>query len=110
MIPILRARETPHERCLRMTCCDPLEAECPLDLTEDACRTLIRLLRHAITPDREPVLPWSESLSDSREARICRRRLIEATVVIELLDPLALGPVYARLSTSHMAHSRSALR
>jgi hypothetical protein len=23
---------------------------------------LIRLLRHAITPDREPVLPWPESL------------------------------------------------
>ena len=45
-----------------MTCCDPLEAECPLELTEDDCRTLIRLLRHAITPDREPVLPWPESL------------------------------------------------
>ena len=45
-----------------MTCCDPLEAECPLDLTEDDCRTLIRLLRHAITPDREPVLHWPESL------------------------------------------------
>jgi hypothetical protein len=45
-----------------MICCDPLEAECPLELTEDDCRTLIRLLRHAITPDREPVLPWPESL------------------------------------------------
>ena len=45
-----------------MTCCDPLEAECPLDLTEDDCRTLIRLLRHAIAPDREPVLPCPESL------------------------------------------------
>jgi hypothetical protein len=33
-----------------MTCCDLLAAECPLDLTEDDCRTLIRLLRHAITP------------------------------------------------------------
>ena len=40
-----------------MTCCDPLEAECSLDLTEDDCRTLIRLLRHTITPDREPLLP-----------------------------------------------------
>ena len=40
-----------------MTCCDPLAAECPLELTEDEVRTLIRLLRHAITPDREPVLP-----------------------------------------------------
>ena len=40
-----------------MTCCDPLAAECPLDLTEDDCRTLIRLLRHAITSDREPLLP-----------------------------------------------------
>ena len=45
-----------------MTCCDPLEAECPLELTEDDCRTLIRLLRHAITPDREPALPGPESL------------------------------------------------
>jgi hypothetical protein len=47
---------------LPMTCCDPLAAECPLDLTEDECRTLIRLLRHAITPEREPALPWPESL------------------------------------------------
>jgi hypothetical protein len=31
----------------------------PLDL---ACRTLIRLWRHAITPDREPVSPLPESL------------------------------------------------
>ena len=46
-----------------MTCCDLLEAECPLDLTEDDCRMLIRLLRHAITPDREPVLPRPESLN-----------------------------------------------
>ena len=46
-----------------MSCCDPLAAECPLDLTEDECRTLIRLLRRAITPEREPVLPWPESLS-----------------------------------------------
>jgi len=60
--PILRAQETPHEGCRRMTCCDPLEAECPLDLTEDDCRTLIRLLRHAITPDREPLLPQLEQL------------------------------------------------
>ena len=45
-----------------MTCCDPLEAECPLDLTEDDCRTLIRLLRHVITPDREPLLPLREPL------------------------------------------------
>jgi hypothetical protein len=45
-----------------MTCCDPLEAECPLDLTEDDCRTLIRLLRHTITPKQEPALPWLESL------------------------------------------------
>jgi hypothetical protein len=40
-----------------MSCCDPLAAECPLDLTEDDCRTLLRLLRHAITLNREPVLP-----------------------------------------------------
>jgi hypothetical protein len=45
-----------------MTCCDPLTAECPLELTEDDCRTLIRLLRHAITPDREPRLPRLEPL------------------------------------------------
>ena len=45
-----------------MTCCDPLSAECPLDLTEDDCRTLIRLLRHAITPDQEPLLPRLEPL------------------------------------------------
>ena len=46
-----------------MTCCDPLAAECPLDLTEDDCRTLIKLLRHAIAPDREPVLLRLEPLS-----------------------------------------------
>ena len=51
------------EGMLPMTCCDPLQAECPLDLTEDDCRTLIRLLRHAITPDREPLLPQLELLS-----------------------------------------------
>jgi hypothetical protein len=45
-----------------VTCCDPLEAECPLELTEDDCRTLIRLLRRAITPDREPLLPRVEPL------------------------------------------------
>jgi len=50
------------EGMLPMTCCDPLQAECPLDLTEDDCRTLIRLLRNAITPDREPLLPRPESL------------------------------------------------
>jgi hypothetical protein len=43
-----------------MLCCDPLEAECPLDLTEDDCQTLIRLLRHLITPDQEPRLPGLE--------------------------------------------------
>ena len=46
-----------------MTCCDPLAAECPLDLTEDDCRTLIRLLRHLITPDREPLPPRLQPLS-----------------------------------------------
>jgi hypothetical protein len=45
-----------------MTCCDLLAAECPLDLTEDDCRTLIRLLRHAIAPEREPQLPRLEPL------------------------------------------------
>jgi hypothetical protein len=40
-----------------MTCCDPLEAKCPLDLTEDDCRALIRVLRHLITPDRERLPP-----------------------------------------------------
>jgi hypothetical protein len=45
-----------------MTCCDPLEAECPLELTEDDCRTLITLLRHAIAPDQEPLLPQIEPL------------------------------------------------
>ena len=50
------------EGMLPMTCCDPLQAECPLDLTEDDCRTLIRLLRHAITPDQEPLLPRLELL------------------------------------------------
>ena len=34
----------------------------PLDLTEDDCRTLIRLLRHIITPEREPLLPRLEPL------------------------------------------------
>jgi hypothetical protein len=47
---------------LPMTCCDPLAAECPLDLTEDDCRTLVKLLRHAITPDREPLSPPLEPL------------------------------------------------
>ena len=46
-----------------MTCCDPLAAECPLDLTEDDRRTLIRLLHHAITPDPEPLLPRLELLN-----------------------------------------------
>ena len=50
------------EGMLPMTCCDPLEAECPLDLTEDDCRTLIRLLRHAITPGRESLSPQIEPL------------------------------------------------
>ncbi|HEY2531292.1 MAG TPA: hypothetical protein VGJ20_25745 [Xanthobacteraceae bacterium] len=45
-----------------MTCCDPLAAECPLDLTEDECRMLIRLLRHAITPGRQPRLSRLEPL------------------------------------------------
>jgi hypothetical protein len=52
---------------LPMSCCDPLAAECPLDLTEDDCRTLIRLLRHVITPDRQPVLPCPESLREILE-------------------------------------------
>ena len=47
---------------LPMTCCDRLAAECPLDLTEDDCRTLIRLLHHLIIPDREPRLPRLEQL------------------------------------------------
>ena len=45
-----------------MTCCDSLEAECPLELTEYDCRMLIRLLRHILTPDRESVLPRLEPL------------------------------------------------
>ena len=36
-----------------MSCGDPLEAECPLNLTEDNCCTLIGLLRHAITTNGE---------------------------------------------------------
>ena len=50
-----------------MTCCDLLAAECPLDLTEDACGTLIRLLRHAISPEREPQLPRLEPLREILE-------------------------------------------
>jgi hypothetical protein len=50
-----------------MTCCDPLAAECPLDLTEDECRTLISLLRHAIGPDREPRLPPRQLLREILE-------------------------------------------
>jgi hypothetical protein len=50
-----------------MSCCDTLEAECPLDLTEDDCRTLIRLLRHLVTPDREPLLPRLEPLQEILE-------------------------------------------
>jgi hypothetical protein len=30
---------------------------------QDDCRTLIRLLRHAITPDREPLAPRLEPLN-----------------------------------------------
>ena len=45
-----------------MTCCDLLAAECPLDLTEDDCRTLIGLLRHAINPEQEPLLLQLEPL------------------------------------------------
>ena len=40
----------------------PLAAECPLELTEDDCRTLIGLLRHAITPEQEPLSPRLEPL------------------------------------------------
>ena len=63
---VLRLRVRPpqsrnDEGMLPMSCCDPLAAECPLDLTEYDCRTLIKLLRHVITPDREPVLPRPES-------------------------------------------------
>jgi hypothetical protein len=50
-----------------MSCCDLLAAECPLDLTEDNCPTLIRLLRHLITPDRKPRLPRLEPLRDILE-------------------------------------------
>jgi hypothetical protein len=50
-----------------MSCYDPLAAECPLDLTEDNCRTLIRLLRHLITPDREPRFPQFEPLREILE-------------------------------------------
>jgi hypothetical protein len=49
---------------LPMTFYDPLEEECPLDLTEDDCRTLIKLIRHLITPDREPRLPRLEPLRE----------------------------------------------
>jgi hypothetical protein len=60
-----------------MTCCDPLEAECPLDLTEDDCRALIRVLRHLITPDRERLPPRIEPLKvilDKLEFAISDRR------------------------------------
>ena len=50
------------EGMLPMTCRDPLAAECPLDLTEDDCRTLIRLLRYTIIPDRERLVPQIERL------------------------------------------------
>ena len=36
-------------------------------LTEDDCWTLIRLLRHFITPDREPLLPKLERLEEILE-------------------------------------------
>jgi len=65
--PKARQRDVPTVLCLvkppqsgndegmvPLTCCDPLAAECPLELTEDDCRTLIRLLRHLITCDQEP--------------------------------------------------------
>jgi hypothetical protein len=35
---------------------------CPLDLTEDDCRMLIRVLHQTITPDRKPLLPQIERL------------------------------------------------
>ena len=47
--PIKPPQSGNDERMLPLTCCDRLAAECPLDLTEDDCRTLIRLLRHLIT-------------------------------------------------------------
>ena len=52
-----RPQSGSDEGMLPMTCCDPLVAECPLDLTEDDCRTLIRLLRYTIIPDRVPLVP-----------------------------------------------------
>ena len=57
---VAHIEDTPKDA--RMTCCDSLAAECPLDLTEDDCRTLIRLLRYAINPDQEPLLPQLEPL------------------------------------------------
>ena len=57
-----RRRAVTMKGCFQMTCCDALAAECPLDLTEDDCRTLIRLLRHLITPDRAPLPPQFEPL------------------------------------------------
>ena len=53
-----------------MSVYDLLAAECPLDLTEDDCRTLIRVLRHVIIPDREP--------------RLLRRELLRA--ILEKLE------------------------
>jgi hypothetical protein len=69
---VLRFRVKPpqsgnDEEMPPMSCCDPLAAECPLDLTEEDCRTLIKLLRHVITPDREPWLPRREPLREILE-------------------------------------------
>ena len=60
--PIKPPQSGNDERMLPLTCCDRLAAECPLDLTEDDCRTLIRLLRHLITRRLEPLRAILEKL------------------------------------------------
>jgi hypothetical protein len=60
------------EGMLPMTCCDPLAAECPLDLTEDNCRALIR--RFGAKPDKNFVDVQAASPSSWKTA--CMARLM----------------------------------
>src|SRR5262245_57393132 len=80
-----------------MTCCDPLAAECPLDLTEDDCRTLIRLLRHASHPRPAATVAEARTVESDPEyhpttfhktCRVVRRRIIVRAVS-------NVGPSYA---------------
>ena len=82
-----------------MSCCDALEAECPLDLTEDDCRTLIGLLLHAITTHGEPQsskLEPSTAASSARSSGRLRNICVDPNFLwIAALWACAIGTAWA---------------